>query len=327
MTMTSSSTPKYLPIADILINGGTQSRAKLNWDVIAEYAEAIKLNAVFPPILVFFDGNNYWLADGFHRLHATKKAGRQEIAVEIRQGSRRDALLYSVGANANHGLRRSNADKRRAVEIMLRDEEWNHWSNREIAKRCSVSEFMVRQMREAICDKNADTKKRTVQRQGKTYTLDTTHIGEGMTLTNIVESSKQHLDYKSERLPSTDNPQFSQADEQIGIFVRQSGNSTYVAHGEQTPSFQESEVQLFHEQPLTNLHQQLEHQSYPTTSTETANSQDIMINKIAMEIIHLSPEQLIRVISTCASNGLSQFHLKAIIKAAKQALNKENDDD
>ncbi|NJR74989.1 MAG: ParB N-terminal domain-containing protein, partial [Scytonema sp. CRU_2_7] len=121
-------------------------------------AEAITMDAVFPPILVFYDGKNYWLADGFHRLHATKKAGRQEIAVEIHQGSRRDALLYSVGANANHGLRRTNADKRRAVEIMLYDEEWSHWSNREIAKRCGVSEFMVRQIRESICDKNADTK-------------------------------------------------------------------------------------------------------------------------------------------------------------------------
>ena len=325
MTTISIPTVEYLPIADIMINGGTQSRVKLNWDVIAEYAEAITLDAIFPPILVFYDGKNYWLADGFHRLHATKKAGRQEIAVEIHQGNRRDALLYSVGANANHGLRRTNADKRRAVNIMLQDEEWNHWSNREIAKRCGVSEFMVRQMRESICDKNADTKKRTVQRQGKTYTLDTTHIGEGITSTNIAQSSKQHPDDECERvLLCTDNPQQSQCDHQIEVLIGQLDSSTYVANGEQTPSFKESEVHLFNEQPLTNVHQQLEHQSYATPSTETINLQDIKINKIAMEIIHLSPEQLTQIISTSASNGLSKFHLKTIIEAAKQALNEGN---
>lgn len=317
---TSTTTVKYLPITDILINGGTQSRVKLNWDVIAEYAEAIAFNAVFPPILVFYDGKNYWLADGFHRLHATKKAGRQEIAVDIQQGSRRDALLYSVGANVKHGLRRTNADKRRAVNIMLRDQEWNHWSNREIAKRCGVSEFMVRQMRESICDKNADTKKRTVQRQGKTYTLDTTHIGEGVTSTNIEESSNQHPENTCKQiLPSTNSSQLSQCDDQIDVLVEQLSNKVYIANSEQTFREKESNVEL--EQSLTNRHQPRENQSYSTPSTEAINLQDIMINKIATEIIHLSPEQLTKVISTSASNGLSKFHLTAIVEAAKQALN------
>ena len=67
--------------------------------------------ATFPAVLVFYDGQDYWLADGFHRIHAAHKAELTQIAVEVRQGSRREAVLYSVGANANHGLRRTNADK------------------------------------------------------------------------------------------------------------------------------------------------------------------------------------------------------------------------
>ena len=35
-----------------------------------------------------------------------------------------------------HGLRRSNADKRRAVLTLLNNEEWAKWSAREIAKAC-----------------------------------------------------------------------------------------------------------------------------------------------------------------------------------------------
>jgi len=33
-------------------------------------------------------------------------------------------LLYAVGSNATHGLRRSNADKRRAAQMLLEDPEW-----------------------------------------------------------------------------------------------------------------------------------------------------------------------------------------------------------
>ncbi|EWY35857.1 hypothetical protein N825_32650 [Skermanella stibiiresistens SB22] len=39
-------------------------------------------------------------------------------------GSRRDAVPHAVGANARHGLPRSNADKRDAVMILLKDPEW-----------------------------------------------------------------------------------------------------------------------------------------------------------------------------------------------------------
>lgn len=93
--------------------------------------------------------------------------------------TRRDAVLYSVGANSSHGLRRTNADKRRAVETLLRDEEWSAWSNREVARRSGVSEFMVRDMRPAICEKIADTSpERTVQRNGTTYTQNTGNIGQ-----------------------------------------------------------------------------------------------------------------------------------------------------
>jgi hypothetical protein len=76
---------------------------------------------IFSPVLVFCDGSDYWLADGFHRLAGRQSLELPAIAVDIRQGARRDAILYSVGANAYHGLRRTNADKRRAVLMLLQD--------------------------------------------------------------------------------------------------------------------------------------------------------------------------------------------------------------
>lgn len=136
-----------ISMADIRIDGGTQSREEINEDIIAEYFEAIVDGDEFPPIKLFYDGRTYWLADGFHRYHASAKAGLTVIKASVAQGTRRDAILHACGANATHGLRRSNADKRRAVNILLADEEWSKWSNREIAKRCGVVESYVRLLR------------------------------------------------------------------------------------------------------------------------------------------------------------------------------------
>ncbi|SFI85528.1 hypothetical protein SAMN02799642_02923 [Methylobacterium brachiatum] len=69
------------------------------------------------------------------------------LPCDVRQGGLRDAILHSAGANAAHGLRRSNADKRRAVLMLLQDEEWGQWNNSEIARRCAVDEGLVRRMR------------------------------------------------------------------------------------------------------------------------------------------------------------------------------------
>ncbi|MGE7136193.1 ParB/RepB/Spo0J family partition protein [Luteibacter sp. NPDC031894] len=136
-----------LPLEKIQIGGGTQSRAALNEDVVAEYAETIKAATDLPPVTVFQDGKKFWLADGFHRFHAHRRAGAIQIEADVRVGTKRDAILHSVGANAAHGLRRSNADKRCAVRTLLADKEWGQWSDRQIADACGVSHPFVAALR------------------------------------------------------------------------------------------------------------------------------------------------------------------------------------
>lgn len=162
----------------IRIDGGTQSREKLNEETVAEYAEAYAAGAKFPPVIVFFDGTHRWLADGFHRYFGAKKAGLATILENITPGTKRDAVLYSLGANGKHGLNRTNADKRKAVETLLADFEWAQWSDREIARKCDVGAPFVGDVRRAICNPITDaTTTRTVERNGKTYTQDTSNIG------------------------------------------------------------------------------------------------------------------------------------------------------
>lgn len=142
-------------LAEIKTDGGTQSRAALNETTVADYREKLEEDEEkeFPPVIVFYDGANYWLADGFHRHAAYRQAGRSTIPVEVRQGTRRDAIFYSFGANASHGLPRSNEDKNRAVERMLQDPEWGSWTNRRIGRVCGVSHSFVNKLRNKLFGK------------------------------------------------------------------------------------------------------------------------------------------------------------------------------
>lgn len=114
----------------------------------AEYAEAMKAGAVFPPVVVFVDSKGvHWLADGFHRCAAAEQAGLAEVAADVREGSKKDALLHAASANAQHGLRRTNADKRRAVALVLA--ACPKWSDRKVGEVCGVSHPFVANVRKA----------------------------------------------------------------------------------------------------------------------------------------------------------------------------------
>lgn len=159
-------------------DGGTQSRAQLYANVVSDYIDALGMGAKFPPVVVFFDGADYWLADGFHRHAAYMGLGKAEIPADVRQGTRRDAILHSVGANSAHGLRRTQEDKRRAVSVLLSDYEWSAWSDREIARQCGVDGKTVAKHRaEVTADFRSEEPRRYINKYGTTATMDTTRIG------------------------------------------------------------------------------------------------------------------------------------------------------
>lgn len=135
---------------EIRIDGGTQMREQINEDVVADYAALIRNEIKFPPVIVYFDGTNNWLADGFHRYFAHQAAGKEEINITLRNGTKREAILYAAKANSTHGLRRTIADKRKAVKRMLDDPEWSLWSDRAIALSCDVTHPFVAKIRAEV---------------------------------------------------------------------------------------------------------------------------------------------------------------------------------
>lgn len=94
-----------------------QTRAALNEDTVSDYAEAMERGDKFPAVTVFTDGAEYYLADGFHRVEALRRIGKKSVVAELQDGDYKAALLYALKANSTHGLRRTNADKRHALEM------------------------------------------------------------------------------------------------------------------------------------------------------------------------------------------------------------------
>ncbi len=139
-----------IKLADIRIDGGTQTRAKINLEVVSEYADLVLDGTQFHPVDVFFDGVSHWLADGFHRYHAHKRAKVKDISATIHTGSKDDALVFALGANAKNGLRRTNEDKRKCVSIAL--ERWPEWSDRRIAEVCGVHNETVAKQRPLVTE-------------------------------------------------------------------------------------------------------------------------------------------------------------------------------
>lgn len=136
-----------LKLSDIITDADLQAREKLSDEAIAEYYDVIREGGKLPPVKVFFDGTRYFLGDGWHRLFAHKTAGLATIEADIVQGTRRDAMKYAMGANNDHGLRRTIADKRKAVGMAFDDIEMAELSDREIAKLCNVSHVFVAKLR------------------------------------------------------------------------------------------------------------------------------------------------------------------------------------
>lgn len=180
-----------LQLNEITLDQKCQPRKELDKDTVNEYIERMQEGDKFPPVVVFDDGEKKWLADGFHRYEASKLTGFLDITAEVKEGSRRDAILYSVQANADHGKRRTNADKRKAVMTLLNDPEWSKWSNMEISRRCLVNEKTVRNIRKEIFPSSENPKitpekesetipqqtERKVIRNGVEYTQDVSNIG------------------------------------------------------------------------------------------------------------------------------------------------------
>ena len=163
---------KSLPMDVIRIDGGTQSREKIHTEVVDDYAAKMADGDEFPAGVAFFDGKEYWLADGFHRYHALRKNRKSSMSCQIVNGTLREAIMYSYGANSKHGMPMTNKDKWRIVTEILNDFEWGDLKDREIARRVGVSHVFVAKVRMSLKEGSKPEKKPSKQKTAQEAPLD-----------------------------------------------------------------------------------------------------------------------------------------------------------
>jgi site-specific DNA-methyltransferase (adenine-specific) len=172
--MTAKNLPltKRIRISDINLDARVRD---LDPDVVADYAESLKEGDRFPALTVFSEDEVFYLADGFHRLAANAE-GVDTATCEVRMGGLRNARLFACAANRINGLRMTNADKRAAVTVILRDKTWCKWTNHRIAKHVGVSHTFVGKMRTQLASTGIGCKSALrVGADGRE--IDTTRIG------------------------------------------------------------------------------------------------------------------------------------------------------
>ena len=145
--LTDDNATRLLPIADIRRDGGTQPRDGINQLHVADMRIALQQDKPLPPVEIIYDGESYWLWDGFHRIEAHIIEERTTIAANVRQGTLQDAQWESYSVNAGHGLKRSNADKERQIRNALRHPNAQGMSNVQVAKHVGVDDKTVARYR------------------------------------------------------------------------------------------------------------------------------------------------------------------------------------
>lgn len=101
-----------LKLREINVDPSVSVRERNDEELIQEYVASF---AKLPPVVVFKTKEGLLLSDGFHRVAAAERLGRKEIDVEVRSGTRNDALEYAAIANMQHGKRLTGDDKRQAI--------------------------------------------------------------------------------------------------------------------------------------------------------------------------------------------------------------------
>lgn len=173
----STSNEIRLRISRIRRDGGTQCRIALDEGVIKEYAHLMDSGFSFPPVRAWWDGADYWLSDGFHRVAAAEWLGLENIVASIFQGTLEDARWDSYAANATHGIRRTPADVRELLMRAFLHPKAAQLSTRELARHLRLPETTVRRWRNSSFAPAGADRLRIAERGGREYSIDTTMIG------------------------------------------------------------------------------------------------------------------------------------------------------
>jgi ParB-like chromosome segregation protein Spo0J len=133
-----------MPVVDVPVSALSVADSPRVSGESAEHVEMLAaMEDQLPPILVHRASMR--VIDGMHRLKVAKLKGQETISVRFFDGGEADAFVLAVKSNIAHGLPLSLADRKRAVERMIRSHP--QWSARMVASIAGISPGTVAEIR------------------------------------------------------------------------------------------------------------------------------------------------------------------------------------
>ena len=210
-----------IALDDLVVDERAQARVGIDQSIVDEYAEAWKLGAALPNIdaVRVTEGElagKVVVWDGFHRIAAARKLGVKTIGVDVTTGTIATAIDLCTSANATHGMRRTNEDKRRAVimAITLDKQLKRKRSDRQIAQYVGVHNSTVSEIRAELSGK--------VKKKPKSNSVNVSEHENGEGEANEVKQSLVTVDELGRRVTNPEvqkvlalNPEFDDIVESI----------------------------------------------------------------------------------------------------------------
>lgn len=141
---------EILPIADFMLDAGTQQRAKTDKNAIDGYTESMKQNGVesWEPVQLIKLTHSHTmengveceagcliLVNGFQRIDAAVGANYDKFPAKVCEGTFEEAVYYSMIANKRNGVSLKGADYQKAIKkLYILDAQWReHGKKKELA--------------------------------------------------------------------------------------------------------------------------------------------------------------------------------------------------
>ena len=168
-------------LSEIII-GPTINTRTLDPDVVEDYKDAMRGYGAswqdsWNELPRITETNHLW--SGFHTLTAAQLVFNSvaRIRCVIEGETERDAYFLATRTNAQHGRRRTNAEKQTSVNRWLEDEDMCQWTDSYIAKVCQVSTKSVTNYRRLCKLQSQPTKRKFINSAGDIEWMHTSRIG------------------------------------------------------------------------------------------------------------------------------------------------------
>jgi hypothetical protein len=135
-----------LSVVAIIVDRSVQPRVRgLDEAHVEDLRAAYESGDEVPRVTVWKVGHVCKLSRGFHRIEGARRAGLKHLVCEVHVGTEAEWKLDAFTSNADHGLKRTPEDIRRAVVEITK--LFPDWSDRRLAESLKVSHHTVAKYR------------------------------------------------------------------------------------------------------------------------------------------------------------------------------------